>query len=97
MSPASSSIAPRTCWLCGRALGRRIEWHHPVPRSRGGRDTVPVHPICHASLHRNFSNRELALFGTDVEGLRRHETMTRFLRWIEGKHPEFHAPTRKRR
>ena len=85
-----------TCWLCSRELGRRVEWHHPVPKSRGGRDTVPVHPICHATLHRHFSNAELAAFGPDVEALRRQETIARFLRWIDGKPPEFHAPTRGR-
>ena len=86
-----------TCWLCERDLGRRVEWHHPVPRSRGGRHTVPVHPICHAAMHRHLSNAELAAFGPDVEALRRHEPVARFLRWIDGKPPEFHAPTRKRR
>ena len=80
-----------SCWLCSRELGRRVEWHHPVPKSRGGKDTVPVHPICHAALHRHFSNTELAVFGG------RQETIDRFLRWIDGKPPEFHAPTRNRR
>ncbi|GAB4360513.1 MAG: hypothetical protein Kow0026_22940 [Oricola sp.] len=85
------------CWLCERELGRRVEWHHPVPRSRGGKDTVPVHPICHAALHRHFSNAELAAFGADVAMLRRHAALARFLRWIAGKPPEFHAPTYRRR
>ncbi len=87
----------KTCWLCDRELGRRVEWHHPVPKSRGGRDTVPVHPICHATLHRRFSNSELAAFGWDVEALKRQEMIARFLRWIDGKPPEFHAPTRRSR
>jgi len=86
-----------SCWLCGRDLGRRVEWHHPVPKSRGGRDTVPVHPICHAALHRHFSNAELAAFGVDAEALRGQEPLARFLRWLDGKPPEFHAPTRRRR
>jgi hypothetical protein len=38
----SDEAAP--CFLCGRPLGRRVEWHYPVPKSRGGRETVPVHP-----------------------------------------------------
>lgn len=86
-----------TCWLCDRDLGHRVEWHHTVPRSRGGRDTVPVHPICHAAMHRTFSNTELAAFGADVDMLRRHDAIARFLRWIDGKPASFHAPTRKRR
>ncbi len=34
------------CWLCGRPLGKTVDRFHPIPKSRGGRDTVPVHPIC---------------------------------------------------
>ncbi|TNE39517.1 MAG: hypothetical protein EP321_08845 [Sphingomonadales bacterium] len=49
-----------TCWLCGRLLGRRVEWHHPVPKGRGGREKVPVHPICHRAIHAHFTNAELA-------------------------------------
>ena len=49
-----------SCWLCGRPLGSRVEWHHPVPKSRGGRQIVPVHPICHRALHAHFTNTELA-------------------------------------
>ena len=48
------------CWLCGRPLGARIEWHHPVPKSRGGRETVAVHPLCHRTIHATFTNAQLA-------------------------------------
>ena len=37
--------AAAPCWLCGRPLGKTTVWHHPVPKSRGGRDVVPMHPI----------------------------------------------------
>lgn len=93
------SVLPQelaSCWLCQRALGKRVEWHHPVPKSRGGRRTVAVHPICHRTLHAHFSNAELARIGEDVEALRRDETMARFMAWVAGKHPDFHAPTAKK-
>lgn len=83
------------CWLCERPLGMRVEWHHPVPKSRGGRDTVPLHPICHRTLHARFANAELARIGPDVEALRRDDEVGRFLRWIAARPPDFHAPTRK--
>lgn len=83
----------RACWLCGRPPGRRMERHHPVPRSRGGRETVPVHPICHRAIHRHFSNAELQRAGADPERLRGHDELARFLSWIAGKHPDFHART----
>ena len=85
------------CWLCERPLGRRVEWHHPVPRSRGGRDMVPVHPICHRAIHANFANSELARAYSDADALRAHPAMTRFLAWVANKPPDFHAPTRARR
>ena len=86
-----------TCFLCGCLLGRRVEWHHPVPKSRGGRETAPVHPICHRTIHATLTNKELErLYGT-AEALRAHPDIAAFLRWIEGKDPDFHAPTRRRR
>lgn len=85
------------CWLCERALGRRVEWHHPVPRSRGGRLTVAVHPICHRTLHASFTNAELARLGSDAAVLRKRPELRSFLAWIDGKPPDFHAPTRRRR
>ncbi|MGE3693350.1 MAG: HNH endonuclease [Novosphingobium sp.] len=87
----------RHCWLCARELGRRVEWHHPVPKSRGGREKVPVHAICHRVIHANFSNAELARLASAPEVLRDHPTLTRFLRWIAGKPPDFHARTHSRR
>lgn len=85
------------CWLCSRLLGTRVELHHPVPRSRGGRETVPVHPICHRMLHRTFSNAELAVSGESAAAIRADPRVGRFLEWISNKDPDFHASTHKRR
>ena len=84
-----------TCWLCSRPLGRRVERHHPVPKSRGGRETVPIHPICHRTLHKSFTNKQLERL--DLAGLRAAPELAPFLAWIAGKEPDFHAPTRRRR
>ncbi len=86
---------PQTCWLCTRPLGERIEWHHPVPKSKKGRETVPVHPICHRTIHANFTNAELARIGNDVEELRNFPALAKFLKWIANKPPDFHAKTRR--
>lgn len=83
------------CWLCGRPLGLKVEWHHPVPKSRGGREVVPVHPICHRTVHATLSNAELAR--TNRDALLAHPVIARFLGWIADKPPDFHAPTRRRR
>lgn len=85
------------CWLCGRELGRRVEWHHPVPKSRGGRTTVPVHPICHRTIHAAFSNVELARKVESGAKLEQEPAIARFLSWIANKPADFNAPTRKAR
>ena len=85
------------CWLCGRRVGRRVEWHHPVPKSRGGRETVPLHPICHRTIHANFSNGELGRLGGSAAALNAKPEMARFLAWVADKPPDFHAPTRRKR
>ena len=59
------TVAP--CWLCGRPIGKTIVWHHPVPKSRGGRDVLPMHPICQQTLIANFTNSELQRYGMDVK------------------------------
>ena len=63
-----------------------------MPKAKGGRERVPVHPICHRTIHRHFSNAELARDG-DAASLRAHPEIAGFLEWIEGKPPDFHAPT----
>lgn len=79
------------CWLCCRPLGARVEWHHPLPKSRGGRETVPLHPICHRTLHVTFANAQLARIGQNAAALRADPAIARFLAWIACKPPDFHA------
>ena len=86
-----------TCFLCGRALGRRTEFHHPVPKSRGGRHTEPVHPICHRTIHAALDNKRLEREFATPEALREHPEIARFLAWVANKDPDFHAPTRRKR
>ena len=85
------------CALCHRSLGTRVEWHHRVPKSKGGTEMVPVHPICHRAIHAHVSNHELAEAYADLDTLRSRADMQRFLRWIANKPAEFNAPTRRSR
>lgn len=93
-APSRDTAPPDRCALCARPLGRRIEWHHVVPRSQGGRDTVPLHPICHRTIHASASNADLARMA-GLDALREREEVRRFLTWIADKPPDFHAPTRR--
>ena len=85
------------CFLCGRPLGSRVECHHPVPKSRGGRETVPIHPICHRKIHSVLSNRDLERGLADPGLLRAYPDTAKFIDWVRDKPPDFHAPTRARR
>lgn len=90
-----AAVETGTCALCDRPLGRRTEWHHRIPKSRGGTETVPVHPICHRAIHACVTNHELSAAFADLDVLKTHEDIGRFLRWIADKPPDFHAPTRR--
>lgn len=83
-----------TCWLCGRGFETRIQWHHTVPKSKKGRETVPVHPICHKTIHKTFTNAELARFGDSKDRLLEDEGLAKFVKWVVTKPPDFHAKTR---
>ena len=84
------------CWLCGRQTGKTIVWHHPVPKSRGGRDVVPMHPVCQQTLIANFTNSELQRYGLDVESLLANPAVRKFVDWVVNKDPDFTAPQAKK-
>ena len=90
----SATLAP--CWLCGRPTGKVVVSHHPGPKSRGGRDVVPMHPICQQTLIANFTNSELQRYGMDVEGLRANPAVRKFVDWVANKDPDFTAPQAKK-
>lgn len=77
------------CWLCDRPAAKTIVWHHPVPKSRGGRDVVPMHSICQQTLTANFSNAELQRHSVDVEALLAHPNVRKFVDWVANKDPDF--------
>jgi hypothetical protein len=92
----SEAEAP-DCFLCGRPLGTRVERHHPVPRSQGGRETVPVHPVCHRAIHRALDHKALARDYASAAALRAHPALERFIAWVGRRDPDFHVPTRRGR
>lgn len=87
---------PVPCWLCGRPTGKTIVWHHPVPKSRGGRDVVAMHSICQQTLIANFTNSELQRHGMEVAGLLDHPNVRKFVDWVAKKDPDFTATITKK-
>lgn len=86
-----------TCWLCSRPMGAETIWHHPIPKSRGGREQQPVHPICNKTIHANFTNSDLEKRYSTAEALLAHEEIARFVAWIANKPPDFNAAVKDRR
>jgi hypothetical protein len=72
-----------------------VEWHHRIPKSRGGTEVIPVHPICHRIIHASVSNQDLATTFADLDVLKARPDISRFLRWIADKPADFHAPTHR--
>ena len=94
---AEEPAAPvEPCWLCRRPIGKTKVLHHPVPKSRGGRDVVPMHPICQQTLIATFSNSELQRYGLDVDLLLANPNVRKFVDWVANKDPDFTATTAKK-
>ena len=51
------------CYLCKSPIanGQRVEFHHPVYKSKGGTETRPTHKACHRSFHN--SNGDFKAWG----------------------------------
>lgn len=74
------------CCICHRPLGGvRIEEHHLLPKTFKGRDTVPVHKVCHQKIHATFSERELLNYYHTADRIREHEEMQKFIKWVKNK------------
>lgn len=88
---------PPLCPLCRRPIppGARASQHHLVPKLKGGArgPVVRLHQICHSAIHAALSEAELARAYADIDALRAHPRLARFIAWVEGRPPGFHART----
>ncbi len=88
------------CPLCARPIPARAKKsvHHLIPKLKGGKGgpTVLLHEICHKTIHAHLTETELARTYNTPEALRGRPEIARFINWVSGKDPAFHAPTRGR-
>ncbi len=82
------------CVLCGRELGMPYDEHHIVPKSKGGRETVTLHRICHSKIHSVFSLTELRNHYNNINSIKKHEEIKKFIKWVSGKPATFYKRTR---
>jgi len=80
------------CALCNRQLAEPFNRHHLVPVSKGGRHTQTLlqHKICHDKIHAVFTETELKRHYHTVERLHQHEEVSKFIKWIAKKEPQFY-------
>ncbi len=98
-SSPTEELCEDICPLCRRPLGDPdlVERHHLVPRSRGGRETVLLHAICHRKIHSLFTEAEIAAGYSSIAALRAHPEIRKFVRWLAGKPADFRVRTRAAR
>ena len=83
------------CPLCNRELAEPIVRHHLIPPSKGGKDdpTVTMHKICQAKVHAVFTETERKNYYNTVERIKEREDITKFIKWVSKKEPEFFDTT----
>jgi hypothetical protein len=69
--------------------GRSVDLHHLIPKTFKGEVTILIHRVCHTKIHSLLTERELLNHYHTVERLKSHPEMEKFIRWLQGKPPEF--------
>ena len=91
-----SAVEAALCPLCDRPIPpAQRDAHHLVPKSRGGAQTVWLHRICHRQIHALFTETELARAYHQIDALKAHPEMARFLDWVRRRPDDFFERTRK--
>lgn len=81
------------CPLCDRPIPAEVKQslHHLIPKLKGGKGgpTVLLHHICHREIHATLTEAELARDYADMEALRRHLRLEKFIAWVRKRPPGF--------
>lgn len=87
---------PLACGLCGRPVEpAHLDLHHLIPKSQGGRETVPLHRICHRQIHALLTEKELAQHYATIESLLAHPAVAQFVAWVRQRPAGFDQRTFK--
>lgn len=80
------------CPICNREMlkGINVDRHHLIPKCKGGKITEYLHRICHQKLHATFTENELAKEYYEIEKLRAHPEIEKFIRWVSSKPLDFY-------
>jgi len=91
------------CPLCKRPIPADApqSLHHLIPKLKGGKGgpTVLLHDICHREIHATLTETELARSYFEVDALRAHPRLAKFIAWVSKRPPGFKSkvPGRRRK
>lgn len=84
------------CPLCGREMpdGSWNE-HHLTPATFKGTEKIALHKICHDTLHRTLTEREMLKYYHTVDRLLENEDIQSFVKWVKKKPNDFYSKTKE--
>lgn len=95
---AEAAPEPVYCPMCERVIpDDQQDLHHLVPKSKGGKQTVCLHRICHDQIHSIFTNAQLAKQFSTIEAILEDPSIQTFVTWVRNKPPGFSDSARESR
>lgn len=85
-------VLENKCPICRRPLpddSSVVDEHHLIPKSKGGKEKIRLHRICHNKLHSLWTEKELALNYNTIERIIVNTDMRKFIKWVRNKSPHF--------
>ena len=84
------------CPLCRRPMpdGSWNE-HHLIPATFRGTEKVKLHKICHDTLHRTFTEREMQKYYNTIGRLMEHEKIQAFVTWVKKQPNDYYSKTKE--
>jgi len=89
---------PVYCPMCERVIPEdQQEKHYLVPKSKGGKETVCLHRICHDQIRVNLTDAQLAKKFSTIEAILEDPAIRTFVAWVKTKPPGYAAPPKEPR
>ena len=88
------------CPICNREMPDDrvyVDEHHLIPKSKGGRDKILLHKICHQKIHSLWTEKELSKYYNNVDSIKNDYNMKKFIGWVKNKPPTFLLKTKDSR
>lgn len=79
------------CPICNRELGTNFDEHHLIPKSKGGKEKIKMHKICHRTIHATFKENELSNRYNTIENLLSHDKIKSFIKWVRNKPIDYYT------